>query len=136
MRGWWIGLVLNAIGSGIIITDMLSWLDGDGFNSSSLITAVLMILIGSYLITLRPVREETEPLDLSEIDFKVIYKEHDGKLWRYISLPDDGEAIAEAQANESYAYIGGGFRQSVVKPGSAEWWDYYINKRKNRRTRR
>ena len=138
MKRWTrrVGLVMQGVGFSIILHDLMSWLEGQGAHGG-FVWGVGLLLIGSYIAPLQKKVKTTEALDISEIEYKLIYKEHDGKLWRYISLPDLNDERAKAQANEGYAqYIGSGFRQAVVKPGTKEWRDYYINKRKNRRTKK
>lgn len=124
---WWLGIGLNTFGSAIIITDLLSWLeDGDGFSTSSLVTAVVMILIGSWLTTFKPVKIEPVDLDLSDVDFdyRLIYKEHDGKLWRYISV--HGKDLEGTHGSVTRRQ--GASSTTEIKPGSAEWLEYYTKK--------
>lgn len=124
-----IGRSMQLVAASLILIDLMRWLNGEGSSSNFFVTAVafLVLIFGSYLA---PKKEfiDPGPVDISEIDFKVIYKEHDGKLWRVIKLPDK-DAREEAMRTMTHPAWKGGYRQTVVEKGTPEWKEYYRKKK-------
>ncbi len=116
---------MRGVAVSLILFDLMKWLNGNE-PSSSIWWGAGLLLLGSWLAP-KEKFIDPGPIDISEIDFKVIYKEHDGKLWRYITLPDS-DAKAEAKA-KGLTYWKGGHRQAVVEEGTPEWKDYYKKKK-------
>ena len=126
-RTWWLlGRGTQFIGASLILLDLITWLDGDLVGTNTFWIGVGLLVTGSMMA---PKKEEfiSESIDISEIEFKVVYKEHDGKLWRYTSLPGDlndevrDAAILASVARES-------FRQVEIRRGTPEWNDFYEQK--------
>jgi hypothetical protein len=126
---WWLSVGMRAVGSSIMLIGLMSWLEGEGFSASSLFTALLLIFVGSYFSTPKPKKVPDEPVDLNDlvpgIDYRLIYKEHDGKLWRYISVygPDHKRMLAGEVASSQ-----GASSTREIKPGTSEWHEYYDKK--------
>jgi len=116
-------------GASLILIDLITWFDGDLTGTNSFWVGAGLLSAGS-LIAPNEKKEESftsESIDISEIDFKVIYKEHAGKLWRYTSLPGDlSDEVRDAAISASVAKAS--FRQVVIEEGSFEWDKYYHEK--------
>ncbi len=119
---------MQGVAVSLILLDLMKWLNGNEASSSIWWGAGLLV-VGSLLAPKKKFIEVPDPgpIDISEINFKVLYKEHDGKLWRYISLPDSN-ARAEAQ-EMGRTHWKGGFTQAVVKKGTPEWIEYHKQQR-------
>lgn len=126
-------------GASLILLDLITWFDGDLTGTNSFWVGAGLLSAGS-LIAPNEKKEESftsESIDIGEIDFKVIYKEHAGQLWRYTSLPDvlTGKGMENHEAVIPASVAKYAFRQVVVEEGSPEWEKYYRDKEQKIRQR-
>ncbi len=113
-------------GASLILLDLITWLDGDLTETNSFWVGMGLLSAGS-LIAPKKDSFTSEPIDIGEIDFKVIYKEHDGKLWRYTSLPADlSDEVRNAVRSPTVEH--NSFRQVEIRRGTPEWNDHYKDK--------
>ncbi len=117
---------MQFVGASLILLDLITWLDGDLVGTNSFWIGAGLLLVGSFIA---PKKESftSESIDISEIEFRVIYKEHDGKLWRYTSLPG-GLSDEVRDAAISASVVKASFRQVEIRKGTPEWNDYYEEK--------
>lgn len=116
---------MQFVGASLILLDLITWLDGDLVGTNSFWVGAGLLSAGSFIAPNK--KKMTEPVDISEIDFKVVYKEHEGKLWRYTSLPE-GLSDEVRDAAISASVVKASFRQVEVRRGTPEWNDYYEQK--------
>lgn len=130
---------MQFVGASLILLDLITWLDGDLVGTNSFWIGAGLLSAGSFIAPNKK-KMTNEPVDISEIDFKVVYKEHDGKLWRYTALPG-GLSDEVRDAAISASVIKASFRQVEIRRGTPEWNDYYegrmtlLSKQKERRKR-
>lgn len=121
--GWLLGRGMQFTGASLILLDLITWLDGDLVGTNSFWIGAGLLSAGSFIA---PKKESftSESIDISEIDFKVVYKEHDGKLWRYTALPGDlSDEVRDAAISATVSKYS--FRQVEIRMGTPEWRDYY-----------
>ena len=117
---------MQFVGASLILLDLITWFDGDLVGTGSFWVGAGLLTAGSFIAPNKK-KMPKEPVDISEIDFKVVYKEHDGKLWRYTSLPA-GLSDEVRDAAISASVVKASFRQVEVRRGTPEWNDYYEEK--------